>query len=296
MNATGQDTRGSTDSGDVPPGISTPSRAPEPGGPLGRRRRPPAMRALAAAGAVAVVAAGVTAALLARSPASDPPSALAALTAALAKTSQGSYSFTLDSTVKSAGMEIRSVVVSGVLDPGQQRGAELLTARAAQPTASTQTAQIRFTGEYVYTWVSPGSGSGPLGKPWNKAPVPGTDLLPASDLYGFVSDWPVSPAELLGLIRSAATARDSGAASGTGWTGTEYAFTARLGARWSLTGIAYVDTQGRVRRLVTTTTPQSGVTTYRDLTFAHFGAPVPVTAPPASQVRSTSRPYWGFYF
>jgi hypothetical protein len=57
-----------------------------------------------------------------------------------------------------------------------------------------------------------------------------------------------------------------------------------------------VDKQGRVRRLVTTTTQASGVTLLRNLTFGDYGAPVPVTAPPASQVQYTGRPYWGFYF
>jgi hypothetical protein len=66
---------------------------------------------VAAGAVVAVAAAGATAALLAGS-ASDPPP-LAALTGALAKTSHESYSFSLDSTVKYAGREVHSVVVSG---------------------------------------------------------------------------------------------------------------------------------------------------------------------------------------
>jgi hypothetical protein len=57
----------------------------------------------------------------------------------------------------------------------------------------------------------------------------------------------------------------------------------------------YVDRHEWVRRLVTTTT-QGRLTTDRDLTFTGFGAPVSVTAPPASQVHYTSTPYWGFYF
>ena len=98
------------------------------------------------------------------------------------------------------------------------------------------------------------------------------------------------------LLRSAATARDAGPASGPGWTGSRYAFTARLSTRSSLSGTVYVDKQGRVRRLVTTTTQAGGVTMYRYLAFGDFGVPVPVTAPPAGQVQYTGRPYWGFYF
>jgi hypothetical protein len=120
--------------------------------------------------------------------------------------------------------------------------------------------------------------------------------MPGNDLYGFVTDRPVSPAELSGVLRSAGTVRDEGSASGPGWTGTRYAFTARFaGARESVSGTVYVDQQGRVRRLVTITT-QGAVATDRDLTFGDFGSPVSATAPLASQVKSTSRPYWGFLF
>ena len=58
-----------------------------------------------------------------------------------------------------------------------------------------------------------------------------------------------------------------------------------------------IDQQGRVRRLVTITTQgtHGRITTDRDLTFGNFGAPVPVTAPPASQVGYTSTPYLGFF-
>jgi hypothetical protein len=66
-----------------------------------------------------------------------------------------------------------------------------------------------------------------------------------------------------------------------------------------VSGTVYVDQQGWVRRLVTTTRQgmRLDVTTDRDLTFSDFGAPAPVTAPPASQVKYTSgRPYWGFFF
>jgi hypothetical protein len=258
---------------------------------LHRRRK---MRVLMMAGA-AVAAAGGAAALLAGS-ISDPPSALATVTGALAKTSEDSYSFNLHSTVKFAGREWDSALVSGAFDPRHERGTELLTKPAARLSAHPQKAQIRFIGKYVYTRVSPGSALGATSKPWDKAPVPGADVLPASDLYGYVTDQPVSPDELRGaLLRSASTVRYLGPTSSPGWTGTRYAFTARLSAGWSVTGIAYVDKQGRVRRLVTTTRA-SGLTTYRDLTFGNFGAPVPVTAPPASQVQYTPRPYWGSYF
>jgi hypothetical protein len=84
-----------------------------------------------------------------------------------------------------------------------------------------------------------------------------------------------------------------------------YTFTARLyGGRESVSGTVYVDKQGQVRRLLTSTiqqgadaTKKAALTTRRDITFGHFAAQVAASAPPASQVKSTSgEPYWGFYF
>ena len=222
---------------------------------------------------------------------------LAAVTSAVTKTSAESYHFSLNMTVEFGGSEARSDVVTGALDPGHDLGVELMTAR--ERDSPTVQAQVRFIGKYVYTWASSGSG---LGTPWNKAPVPlpGTDVLPPmDDLYGFSSEQPVSPAELLAVLQSADTVRDEGPASGPGWTGIRYVFTARISAQEILSGTVYVDQQGQVRRLMTTTRQGAklGVTTVRDLTFSDFGVPVPVAAPPASQVTYTNgRPYLGFFF
>lgn len=79
--------------------------------------------------------------------------------------------------------------------------------------------------------------------------------MPGYEVYDFVTGRPVTPAELSGVLRSAGTVRDEGSASGPGWTGTGYAFTARFfDARESVSGTVYVDQQGQVRRLVTSTT------------------------------------------
>jgi hypothetical protein len=43
-------------------------------------------------------------------------------------------------------------------------------------------------------------------------------------------------------------------------------------------------------------TRQGKVVIDREITFSEFGAPVPVTAPAVSQVKTTSRPYSGYYF
>ena len=297
MNETGQDAPDPVlaASGDLPSIDGVSRGAAERGAATRSRHWRPRMRVLVAAGAVAAVAvAGVTAALLAES-ASHAPSALATVTAAIAETSAESYGFSLDSTARLAGSELQSSVLSGTFDPRHELGTELLTRRAPHQHAVTM--QVRFMGKYVYTWLSPGSGMRSIAKPWDKAPVPpASDAILGDGPYGFVTDQPISPAEFSGVVqRSAGTLRDAGPASGPGWTGTKYAFTARFpGWLETVTGTAYVDQQGRVRRLVTITTA-GRVTTDRDLTFGDFGAPVPVTAPIASQVKYTTTPYWGFY-
>lgn len=269
-----------------------------------RRRRTRVLAAVAVVAATAL-AAGMTAALHAASAAPSPlasPSPLAAVTSALARTSADSYTFSLDTTVQLAGRTLNSDVVSGSFDPRRDRGTELLTARSA---GQTNRAQIRFIGADLYTSVSPRSG---FGKPWDESPAAAAVAggMPPGVLFGFVSDRPVSPAAMTVVLRAPGTAvRDAGPVSGPGWTGTRYTFTARLyDGRESVSGTVYVDQQGRVRSLTTTTTQQGSLatkkpdlTTRRDITFGRFAAPVPAGAPPASQVKYTSgKPYWGFYF
>ena len=294
MNQTGQDERGTVagEPDDVPPGAGAPRRAREEG--IATRPRHPHLRTkiLAAAVATAAAAGGTTALLTA--PAGHPPTASAAVASALAGTSAGSYSFTLDSTVNFSGREMSSDVVTGAYDPRHRLGTELLA--TGTPQGAPSRVQVRFAGGYVYTQAAPGSG---LGKPWNKSPVPPAGVMPGHDVYGYATDHPVSPAELSGVLRSAGTVRDAGPASGPGWTGTRYAFTARFPAAYeTVSGTVDIDQQGRVRRLATITTQgtHGRVTTDRDLTFGNYGAPVPVTAPPASQVGYTSTPYLGFLF
>jgi hypothetical protein len=257
-----------------------------------RRRRFSRMWLLATAVVAVVAAAGVTAALPA-APGSPAPSALAVVAGALARTSAEGYSFDLDTVVRSYDDAVPAVVVSGAFDPRHEFGTELLATRASKHPVRMQ---IRFIGKYVYTLLSAGTGT--IARPWDKSPVPpaGADILPPDDRgYGFISDRPVSLAVFSLVLRSAGTVRNEGSASGPGWTGVRYAFTAHLGGRESVTGTVYLDRQGQVRRLVTITM-QGRLAIDRDLTITGFGAPVSVTAPPSSQVQYTSTPNRGFYF
>jgi hypothetical protein len=257
-------------------------------------RRPRSALTLMLVAATVLATGSLTAALLATR-GGHAPSALATVTGALAKTSTYSYSFDLQTIVPSYGGVVPPDAVSGAFDPGSRLGTELLTTRSdKQPV----TMQIRFIGKYVYTSQPSGSGHGTAADSWDKSPIPPAteNVLPAYETYGFVTDRPVSPAELSRVLQSAGTVREEGAASGPGWTGTRFGFTARFsGGRESISGTVYVDQEELVRRLVTITTG-GGVTTDRVLTFTSFGAPLYVAAPPASQVRYTSTPSWGFYF
>ena len=236
-----------------------------------------------------VAAGGVTAGLLAAS-GNGAPSALATVDGALATSSLQSYSFTLDSTVRVKGKVTNSDVVSGAIDPGRELGTEQLAVIVGR---HPRVVPIRFVAGYVYTQVPSGSG---FGKPWDKATA-FADMNGTAGTYGFISDQPVSPGELSGLLQpGAAAVRLAGAASGPGWSGNRYTFAASLADdQGSVSGSVYMDAQGRVRRAVTVTT-QDGITTDRDLTLGDYGAAIQLTAPPADQVESTREPYLGFYF
>lgn len=259
---------------------------------------------LAVVGAVAAAAAAAGVIAAPHTPLPASPSALSVVTSALARTSADSYTFTVDTAMRLAGRDLYSYEVSGAFDPGHDLGTERLTERSAGKVAR---AQVRFIGKYLYTSVTPAAG---FVKLWDKSPLSAAAAngMPPGDLYGFVSDQPVTPDELTVVLRSAgAAARDAGPVSGPGWTGTRYTFTAHLyGGRESVTGTVYVDRQGRVRRLMTITTDLAspgratkiqGPVTNREITFSGFGAPVRVNLPPVSQLKYTSgEPYWGFFF
>lgn len=279
------------------PGLMQSDAALREGTSIRRRHGRLRLRIYVALGMVVALTVGVVAMLL-TGWLSGPPTAFSALASALGKTAGESYSFSLTSTVTYAGQKMSSDAVSGAFDPKHDLGTEFLAENIAQSSEHTQRAQIRFIGNYVYTQVSPDSGSGNPGKPWNSAPVPPaeTDVFAGGTPYGFATDQPLSPNALLVAIRSTATVLDSGPASGPGYSGERYTFTSRPSSQWSINGTAYVDKQGQVRRLITITAQENGLTTLRDITFSRLGATVAVTAPPIDQVWYTNKAYWGFYF
>jgi len=89
---------------------------------------------------------------------------------------------------------------------------------------------------------------------------------------------------MLAEIKEAAKVTVAGSASGPGWTGTRYAFSATLRTGTKLSRTVTVDRQGRTRALGLTQRMPSGVNVLvmtQVLTFSDFGAPVTVTPPPA---------------
>jgi len=231
--------------GDIPPGIDLLS---------GVRRRRTAHRVRLRA-ALAVGTAGVAAvAAVVTLGASRAPSAWAAVTTAARLTGAHNYQVTMTSSLRTvlptAGMG-RPWTVSGEFSPASRTGEE-------------DGGQVRFVGGYVYTYI----GGTPVaarhhGKSWVKTTEPAftsTRIRIAALLSSPTSLPLTAPQDLLGLLESATRVRGTGAASGPGWTGTGYAFSAALAlgagknSIMSITGTVGVDPQGRVRRLDTTIT------------------------------------------
>jgi hypothetical protein len=283
------------------------------GGPVGaellrrvRRRTSarPRTRVLVPAGAAATLAlaGAVTLAVSLTATVASAPSAFAAVTAAAAKTSTESFRVTMtitNTTEAVSGSSVSRYRVTGEADPSHAVGEETV----ASSNLLTGPLQLRFIGQDIYVDVpapnlqAPPSGSGGSAakggvspKPWSEAAL--WPRLTAKQLVvspGFDSQQAVDPGALLALLRSAGTVTKEGPASGPGWTGTKYRFTVATSGRVSpVTGTVYVDREGQVRRLVTIMTLQLGGgyhdTSTEDVSFSDFGAPVSVTAPPASQV------------
>jgi hypothetical protein len=238
-----------------------------------RRRR---VRTLVPAGAVAAAGGAVALGVTLTATVAGAPSALAAVTAAAAKTSADSFRVT--ERISQPGYDKPGPPqFTGVFDPRHGLGEEIVNGRT----------QIRFVGGHIYIKLTGGAVL-PHGKTWVEGRIPAQGLLPAiAGEVGFNGNVPVDPGALLGLLKSTDSVQAEGPASGPGWTGTKYAFTVpqAKGSLMTEGGTVYVDNQGRVRRLVTTARWRGTANsiTY-DVTWGGFGVPVSVTAPPASQV------------
>jgi hypothetical protein len=245
------------------------------------RRR---VRTLVPAGAVAALGGAAALAVTLTATVAGAPSALAAVTAAAAKTSADSFRVT--ESISQGHEKPARPQVTGVFDPSHGLGEEIVDGRT----------QVRFVGGHMYAKFR---GQQPPGKTWMEGEIP--PPLPSavagpSAAVGFTGNEPIDPGALLGLLKSVGSVQAEGPASGPGWTGTKYAFTSPHQPGSDIvteSGTVYVDNQGRVRRLMTTvrwrlpfpsTHTARDFTTVYDLTFGGFGVPVSVTAPPASQV------------
>jgi hypothetical protein len=270
-----------------------------------RRRRRIALGAGSAALATAAVAGTLVSVTVA-----EAPSALAVVTAAASHLTTTSYHVRVVTEASPAG--VRRVV--GEFDPARRVGQETVTGK-------NYTWEIRDIGDVVYLAQQYGQAKLPgHAERWTKGrtlntsipPDENPDLARLEDRFSGVQ--PASPEDLLTLLRSATSVHAEGPASGPGWTGTRYSFSATQprGFVMRVTGTVAVDQQGRLRTVDATrvyrpqtiqVTPEGhpsraevilGYSTVDHMTFSDFGAPVSVSAPPASQVVDGS--YWSLVF
>jgi hypothetical protein len=264
---------------DVPPGID-----------LLRGVRVSRARALVAVGAAGIVAAA-TAITLSAGPA---PSAFAQVMHAAARTATVSYRIrATDQLVRAGGLRSQPwSTADGEFDPVKGIGEQ----------TDNLGAQIRYVGGSMYVFLtddlragySAGGRPVPAWASWERLPIslrPGAGVTTAKlALLGEVPSLlgQVDPQDLLALLQSATRVREVGPASGAGWTGSAYTFTAvtkltgTLHKTVSTSGTVDVDQQGRVREL--DAVESFGQTVRKvEISFGNFGLPVSVSAPPANE-------------
>ena len=235
-------------------------------------------RVAVAAGAAGAVAAGALTALTV----SGAPSALAAVTAAATHTVKQSYKATMITSVMSANDP-------SVVQPPYTVTGEFAPARGV---GEENGGSIRFLHGYQYVKAAV-LGVHIRGKSWIRMQRP---LIPRGASAGILVSDPIvltqfSPQDLLALLNQATTVRETGSASGHGWTGTAYAFSGSessgTGGTSLISGTLDVDEHGRIRRLDATITqraPKVTIVITSRIAFGNFGVAVSVTAPPASKV------------
>jgi hypothetical protein len=195
-------------------------------------------------------------------------SAQAQVLTAVENTSQESYRIHTTSGQK---------IFDGAFDPVQQVG-----------VITRDGAETRFVGGKMYS-KERGEAK------WLVSPRAQPELENAPEVVTLVKLAPLDPQAALERLRSATDVRESGSASGQGWTGRRFAFSledtsaagAQEGAKQvqgknlGATGTVDVDDQGRVRRLEVDFSDDGHQTV---LEIGDFGTPVTVVAPPADQV------------
>jgi hypothetical protein len=271
----------------------------------GRRRRP-RLRILVAAGTVAAAAAAAITVTLTAGPAPARIPARPArteLVRAAAVTAAQNYRISARITGNQGSP--RAATITGAYNTARGVGEEQLGAVHAVYSGSylfwSIPAKARKVYEQTYHHVLRPE------QTWIRVTVPLRDRGAApgfeADLGGvsLTSTQQLNPQHLLALVGSATQVHVTGRASGAGWTGTRYAYSARFTQRprtrttldQSVSGTVDVDQQDRVRGLTVTQAAwgpdlrlryQARIIQSITVTFSGFGQPVPVTIPSASQV------------
>lgn len=266
---------------DMPPGIDLLD------GFAAARRRDRSRRtrrgAVLSAG-IAVAAAAVAAVTLTTGSA---PPALATLTGALTRTltqsyhlsEQDSYYWILNGQIKNPHHDACTAEANPV------RHLLAISCSTWNPMTGAAGPVVREVGGYTYYYTPVTTGT--HGKHWYRIPTASLAPPPCCTVNGFTT---ATPQQMLAQIKEAAKVTVAGPASGPGWTGTRYTFSATQRDGTKLSGTVTVDRQGRTRALVLTIRFPGAVLGVliqtQVLTFSDFGAPVTVTPPPANQTYS----------
>jgi hypothetical protein len=219
---------------------------------------------------IAVAATAVTAVTLTIDSA---PPALATVTGALTRTLTQSYHV----SEQNSSYYIGNSRITGRAHSTCESEADPVRHLAA--SSCSNGVRILEVGGYTYLYI--GDRADHPGRHWDRIPTTSIGDLPSID--SFIT---ATPQQMLAEIKKADKVTVAGPASGSGWTGTRYAFSESSGAAIKLSGTVSVDQQGLARALVLTirlTSATNVFVTTQVLTFSGFGAPVTVTPPPADQ-------------
>jgi hypothetical protein len=225
------------------------------------------------------VAAGVAAtAVVAFVSIGGAPSAAATVSAAAAHT--GGQSFRVHITAQDRTYD-------GAFDPARRTG------RLASPVG-----EDRYIGDTVYTRNTKPKGVVlPSGKRWiSMRRTSAAELGKMGTIIEVIKVGPQDPQFVLQRLRTATRVRETGSASGNGWTGHRYSFTINdrsdaKGLALSASGTVAVDSRGLVRvlSLHAVEPGQKGGGSDSVIEFGDYGVRVEVTPPPAAEVIAFDR-------